>query len=191
VKKTDKRDRVVRAALELIAEHGFHGAPMALIAQKAEVATGTIYRYFKSKDVLIQELYLDLESKIIAHISDGYSDDNSLRERFLHLGKGLLRYFIAYPLDFRYLEQFHNSPYGVVCRRDKLLGKTDNYDILVELFNQGVNHKVTKNLPLIALFALGFGPLITIARDQILGFVDLDEHLIGLTVNACWDSVKR
>jgi AcrR family transcriptional regulator len=191
VGKTDKRDRVIQAALELIAEHGFHAAPMALIAQKAEVATGTIYRYFKSKDVLIQELYMELESRIIAHISDGYSDGISLRERFLHLGKGLLRYFISYPLDFRYLEQFHNSPYAVVCRRDKLLGKTNGYTIVVELFHQGADQKVLKNLPLVALFALGFGPMISIARAHILGFVDLDEHLIGVTVNGCWDSVKR
>lgn len=191
MKKKDKRDRVIDAALELIAEHGFHAAPMALIAQKAEVATGTIYRYFKSKDVLIQELYMELESRIIAFISDGYSDGISLRERFLHLGKGLLRYFISYPLDFRYLEQFHNSPYGVVCRRDQLLNKPNNYNVLVELFHQGTEQKVLKNLPLVAFFALGFGPMISIARDHILGFVDLDEHLIGETVNGCWDSVKR
>lgn len=46
----DKRDEIIRAAKELIAEHGFHGAPMARVAEEAGVAAGTIYRYFESKD---------------------------------------------------------------------------------------------------------------------------------------------
>ena len=63
--KPDKRDEIVRAALELIAEHGFHGAPMAMIADRAGVGAGTIYRYFENKDVLINELYLEIEKHII------------------------------------------------------------------------------------------------------------------------------
>ncbi|MFZ2950245.1 MAG: helix-turn-helix domain-containing protein, partial [Desulfuromonadaceae bacterium] len=59
--KLEKRDEIVRAALELIAENGFHGAPMAMIAEKAGVGAGTIYRYFENKDVLINELYRGLE----------------------------------------------------------------------------------------------------------------------------------
>ena len=63
MKNTDKREEIMQAALELIAEHGFHGAPMAMIADKAGVGAGTIYRYFESKDVLITELYRELEEK--------------------------------------------------------------------------------------------------------------------------------
>src|SRR5690348_2500554 len=47
--KLDKRCAIIRATLELVAEHGFHGAPMALVAERSGVAAGTIYRYFESK----------------------------------------------------------------------------------------------------------------------------------------------
>jgi AcrR family transcriptional regulator len=47
MKKPDKRDIVIQAALELIAEKGFHGAPMSMIAEKSGVAVGTIYRTSK------------------------------------------------------------------------------------------------------------------------------------------------
>jgi len=50
--RRDKRDDIVQAALELIAENGFHGAPMAMIADRAGVGAGTIYRYFENKDLL-------------------------------------------------------------------------------------------------------------------------------------------
>ena len=189
--KPDKRDEIVRAALELIAEHGFHGAPMAMIADKAGVGAGTIYRYFENKDVLISELYRELEERIYTTVQAGYSPDKPIRERFLYLGAAVLGYCIANPLDFRFLEQFHNSPYGVACRRDKLLGERKERDSYRELFEEGVAQQVVKDFPLFVLCALTFGPLLAVARDHILGFIVLDDELILRTIEACWDGVKR
>jgi len=189
--KPGKRHEIIRAALELIAEHGFHGAPMAMIADQAGVAAGTIYRYFENKDVMITELYQDLEGRIYSVIMEEYASEKPIRERFLHLGKALLRYFIENPLEFRYVEQFHNSPYGVAVRRDRILGIKDNRNIYRELFEEGVTMQVMKELPLVLLFALAFGSLQAVARDHILGFITLDDTLIARTVEACWDGVRR
>ena len=189
--KLEKRDEIVRAALELIAENGFHGAPMAMIAEKAGVGAGTIYRYFENKDVLINQLYRELEERLCAAVMEGYSPEKPIRERFLHLGTAILRYCISNPLDFRYLEQFHNSPYGVAHRRDKIFGEADEQDVYRELFEEGVAQQVIKDLPIVVLFALAFGPLIAVARDHILGFVELDDTLIQQTIAACWDGLRR
>jgi AcrR family transcriptional regulator len=190
--KTDKREEIVRAALELIAENGFHGAPMAMIAERANVGAGTIYRYFANKDVLINELYEDIEKSIMAALQRRYAVEKPFRERFLHLGTELLHHFIHNPLVFRYLEQFHNSPYGVAFRRDKILGTpTSGCNVFRELFEEGITQQILKDLPLVILFALFFGPVLSVARDHILGFVDLDETLIHQTIEACWDGIKR
>jgi len=189
--KPDKRDEIVRAALELIAENGFHGAPMAMIAEKAGVGAGTIYRYFENKDVLIGELYRELEDKFRPCLNAGYDRQHTIRSRFIHLATALLRYFINCPLDFRYLEQFYNSPYGEAFRREKLLGKREKGDLFCELLQDGVDQQVIKELPLTILAALAFGPLLSVARDHILGFIFLDAGLIDKTVEACWDGLKR
>lgn len=189
--KLEKRDEIIRAALELIAEHGFHGAPMAMIAEQAGVGAGTIYRYFENKDVLINELYRDLEERIYPVILEDYVSDKTIRERFLHLGAALLQYFIVNPLDFRYLEQFHNSPYGVEHRRDKILGKKNECDLFSELFEEGIALQIIKDFPLVILFALSFGPLLAVARDHILGFIVLEDMLLDQIVEACWDAIKR
>ena len=189
--KLDKRDEIVRAALELIAEHGFHGAPMAAIAEKAGVGAGTIYRYFENKDVLIVELFSELEERSYPIIKEGYAPDKPIRERFLHLSTALIRYFIENPLDFRFIEQFFNSPYGVEHRRDKLLGTKDGCDDFKKLFEDGLHQHVTKDLPLVILFDLAFGPILAVARDHILGFIVLEDVLIAKTVEACWDAIKR
>ena len=187
----DKREDIVCAALELITEHGFHGAPMAMIAARAGVGAGTIYRYFENKDVLIAELYQELENRIYPVLTDGYAVDKPIRERFLHLGRAWLKYFIEHPLDFRYLEQYHNSPYGVEFRRDKLLGKKGRCDVYRELFADAIAQQAMKDLPLASLIALAFGPLLAVSRDHILGFITLDDDLITRITEACWDAVKR
>ncbi|NMC73657.1 MAG: TetR/AcrR family transcriptional regulator [Geobacteraceae bacterium] len=189
--KQDKRHDILRAALELFAEQGFHGAPMALIAERAGVGAGTIYRYFENRDILIRDLFNELEEDILPFIMDGYSDKAPFRARFIHLGSRLLRYFIQNPLHFRYLEQFHNSPFGVAHRRDKILGNEGKNTVFKELFEQGAEQQVLKDLPLPMLIALAFGPLLAVARDHILGFFHLDEDLVLKTIEACWDTVKR
>ncbi len=189
--KPEKRAEVVRVALELIAEKGFHGAPMAMIAERAGVGAGTIYRYFENKEVLITELYRELEERIFQALLAGYDPDQPIRERFLHLGTTLLRFFVDHPLEFRYLEQFHNSPYGVEHRRDKLLGKGREDDIFRGLFVDAIVRREMKDFPLPILFSLAFGPLLSVARDAILGFYTLDADQVARFVEACWDGVRR
>ncbi len=188
---SEKRQEILHAALELIAEHGFHGAPIASIADRAGVGAGTIYRYFENKDVLITELFRELHDKIQMALLEGYKTDRSLREQFLHVSTALLRYLIANPLDFRFLEQYLNSPYGVAFRRGRLLGTGDDNDLFRMLLEDGVARQIVKDLPLVVLCALTIGPLLAVSRDHILGFIDLDNALIMQTVQACWDGIKR
>ena len=51
------RDRLVRSALELFTTRGYHGTTTPLIAERAAVAEGTIYRHFDSKEHLLNEIY--------------------------------------------------------------------------------------------------------------------------------------
>ncbi|QEM68822.1 TetR/AcrR family transcriptional regulator [Geobacter sp. FeAm09] len=190
--KLDKRSEIVRAAVQIIAEQGFHGSPMAMIAERAGVAAGTIYCYFESKDILIRELYREIEGKMLEALRVGYQTERPIRERFLHLGINLLKYFVAHPIESKYMEQFHNSPYGADLRRGRFAKECQDDDLLyLELFEQGVAQQVMKDLPHIVLFALAFGPMITLTRDHILGFIVLDDALIEKTIAACWDGIKR
>lgn len=47
------RDRIVKAAIEVFAEHGFHRATMQDIVRQSGLSVGAIYTYFKSKSDLI------------------------------------------------------------------------------------------------------------------------------------------
>jgi AcrR family transcriptional regulator len=191
---SDKRDDIMQAAMELIAEHGFHNAPMSEIAQKAHVAAGTIYRYFENKDVLINELFQEIEDKIMGILLDHYPLGKPVKEQFFYVFGELCRYLITHPLHFRYMEQYFNSPYGISKRRDKLLGKNinhDGHDKLTGIFAEGISQLILKDLPIIVLSSLAIGPMLYVIRDHTLGFVELEDSLIRQITEACWDAIKR
>lgn len=49
----DKYQRILEAAIEVIAEKGFHNSRVSDIAERASVADGTVYLYFKSKEQIL------------------------------------------------------------------------------------------------------------------------------------------
>src|SRR4051794_3409278 len=56
-RRTQTRERIVRAALDLVAHGGYREAQVAAVAQRAGVATGTVYRHFPSKADLLTEVF--------------------------------------------------------------------------------------------------------------------------------------
>jgi AcrR family transcriptional regulator len=66
-----RRERVIRAAQELAADGGYDAVQMRDVASRGEVALGTIYRYFPSKDALLLAVMVqwlgDLEQRVTRH----------------------------------------------------------------------------------------------------------------------------
>src|SRR5215204_5904112 len=56
-RRAETRERIITAALELVAEGGYVAAQVAPVAERARVAVGTVYRYFPSKSDLFAEVF--------------------------------------------------------------------------------------------------------------------------------------
>ncbi len=54
---TNKRERILRAAVEVFAQSGYFNARVSEIAKGAGVADGTIYLYFKGKEDLLVTIF--------------------------------------------------------------------------------------------------------------------------------------
>jgi AcrR family transcriptional regulator len=48
----DKRNRILQAVRAVVGDVGFRRAQVSLVAEAADVATGTVYRHFPSKGEL-------------------------------------------------------------------------------------------------------------------------------------------
>jgi AcrR family transcriptional regulator len=63
-----RRERVIKAAMELAAEGGYDAVQMRDVAARAHVALGTIYRYFASKDHLLAATLVEFSHDISARL---------------------------------------------------------------------------------------------------------------------------
>jgi AcrR family transcriptional regulator len=189
-----KKTAILEAALDLIAAHGFHGAPTSKIAREAGAGVGSIYRYFKSKDDLIQELFNHVTERLSRSILKGFNPEADLREQFILLSTNTFNYMIENPKVFAFLEQFLNSPYGISHKRETILNEDVNKmggHPLHEVLEKAKKGRFTKDLPFHILGALSFGPIIFLVRDIHAGLIDMDSATLTRVIEACWDAIKR
>ncbi|MCB9792960.1 MAG: TetR/AcrR family transcriptional regulator [Alphaproteobacteria bacterium] len=73
-RRRDKHEQIMRAAVAVFAEKGFHAARVSDIARKAGVADGTIYLYFKNKEALLLGVFEEtmdrLREGVLAALAD-------------------------------------------------------------------------------------------------------------------------
>jgi TetR/AcrR family transcriptional regulator, fatty acid metabolism regulator protein len=80
-KPSDKRARILEAAVKVFAERGFHSATVAEIARAAGVADGTIYLYFKSKDDLLLRLFDEKMTELLEEARTGLAAEKTAPAR--------------------------------------------------------------------------------------------------------------
>ncbi|OPZ74306.1 MAG: Fatty acid metabolism regulator protein [Firmicutes bacterium ADurb.Bin456] len=66
-KQKSRKKRILSAARELLATNA-KGASVKSIAQKAGIATGTFYLYFKDKDALIETIFKEIYQELLDQI---------------------------------------------------------------------------------------------------------------------------
>lgn len=109
-KTIEKRRKIIDAAIEIFGAAGFDAASMADIAARAEVAKGTLYLYFESKERLFEEVYQLCRAERLAACSvdtDGLS--STLDELCRRLRNGT-RWEMAAPLKNRLVRAYLTHP---------------------------------------------------------------------------------
>jgi TetR/AcrR family fatty acid metabolism transcriptional regulator len=66
----DKRRQILDAAIHVFARQGFHACRVSDIADEAGVAYGLVYHYFNSKDEVLNELFTERWSLLLAAIEE-------------------------------------------------------------------------------------------------------------------------
>jgi len=80
------RERILSSAVELVAKGGFRAASIAAVAERAGVATGSVYRHFDSKAELFAEVFRRASQRELDVVRAVGSSPGTASER---LGRGL------------------------------------------------------------------------------------------------------
>lgn len=187
MKGDDKRHIILKATMELITEHGFHATPMSMIAKQAGVAAGTIYNYFPSKEVLINQLYGELRQKMEIALLRNETGSGNIRERFFLLYYNLFEHFTQNQEEFLFLEQYANSP--LILRNQHAYGPHFNQS-LIDFLTGGMELGVLRSMDIELMTAIVYGHVASTAKLHLSGSFPLDEKHLEQAVQSSWDSVK-
>lgn len=65
-----RQDEIIAASRRCFRKSGFHAASMAQLAAEAQLSVGQIYRYFVSKDAIVEEMVKRIIDSRLQHIKD-------------------------------------------------------------------------------------------------------------------------
>ena len=85
----EKRRLILDAAVRVFARQGFHTCRVSDIADEAGVAYGLVYHYFRSKDEVLDTLFLDRWNILLEVISEIDGQDIPVRDK-LHAIAGFI-----------------------------------------------------------------------------------------------------
>lgn len=187
IKDDTKKELIFQATLKLIMTRGFNATPMSLIAKEAGVAAGTIYLYFKNKETLLNQLYLNEKQKYSKALLTGYSDQLPVRLAFELMWNNSLNYQIQHSHEFRFIEQFKISPFieKVTVEEGHLFFKSAN-----ALINRAREERIVKDIPNNVIVTLFFAPISEMVKQHLHFRKEISKADRASTLQGCWDAIK-
>jgi AcrR family transcriptional regulator len=107
----DKRRQLLDAAVRVFARKGFHASRVGDIAEEAGVAHGLLYHYFKSKDQVLEAVFHENWSVLLARIASVEESDEPAVDQLRHIAAIVLRTWLHLPDVVRVVvREFGRSP---------------------------------------------------------------------------------
>jgi TetR/AcrR family transcriptional regulator, fatty acid metabolism regulator protein len=91
VSQEEKRRQILEAAVRAFARKGYHACRVGEIAEEAGVAYGLVYHYFGSKEEVLQTIFRDTWTQMLARISEMEAEGDPAREQVRKVTALLLR----------------------------------------------------------------------------------------------------
>ena len=198
----DKRRAILAAALRLIARTGLHNAPMSALAQEAGVGAGTVYRYFPSKEAMINALYLEvLEDRLRAARGAGALPDDAIdaadgvtnaaadesRVSLWRAWAELARWYLDHPDASNFIQQCRAT--GILTDETRAAEQRLEAEGLSE-FDAMVASGMLRPLSRQVFYALYAGPMIQLVEMRDAGELTVDDAVLRATFEGVSRSVR-
>lgn len=130
------RERIVRAALDQLADGGYASASVQAIAARANIATGTVYRYFPSKSDLFAEVFRRASARELEVMADIAADDlTPARDRLARAAEAFARRALAEP---RRAYALLAEPVDPAVEAERLAFRRGYRDVFARTIEEGI-----------------------------------------------------
>jgi TetR/AcrR family transcriptional regulator, fatty acid metabolism regulator protein len=107
----EKRRQLLDAAVRVFARKGFHASRVGDIAEEAGAAHGLLYHYFKSKNDVLEAVFHENWTILLARIASVEESDDPAVDQLRHIAAIVLRTWLHLPDVVRVvIREFGRSP---------------------------------------------------------------------------------
>jgi len=183
----DKRDVILEAAIDLFVERGFYGTAVPEIADRAGVGAGTIYRYFASKEALVNALYQQFKSELTGRVLKDFPVDKPARQMIHHLWTALAAFVKERPRVFAFLELHHHGSY-LDAESNQMERRM--LDLAVRFLEAAQARGEVKAHPPMLLISIVYGAFIGMVRKAWEGLLELTPETIAQGETCAWEAIR-
>jgi AcrR family transcriptional regulator len=183
-----KYEAILDAALELFVERGFHGTAVPAVAERAGVGAGTIYRYFDSKEALVNVLYRHWKERLAGTVLAAFPQGASAREQFHAIWTRLATFVTAHPKAFAFLELHHHRDY---LDAESLAIESRLVDFASGFIEHAQRAGVLVEGSPQLVMALVYGAFTGVIRAGWEGRIELSDEHLQHAEQMCWSAVAK
>ncbi len=184
----NKRESILKAALELLVKNGIHATPMSAIAKAAKTGMGTIYNYFDNKDILINAIYVEIkEQEEIILIA--LTKDQPIKTQFEDYYRSVIDFYLDNPLFFYFMQQLQASP--IITAESKKVGYRA-VDSVIRMLERGQRERIIKDINTRELLQFMGGAILSFVRwhlDQAA--TSRETTAMDNQLRMVWDAIKE
>ncbi len=182
----DKRARLLAAALNLFEARGFDGVAVPEIARAAGVAVGTVYRYFATKEALVNALFRQWKGAYNDMVLVPSPPGLEPRAVFLRTWHRMTLFARTHPKAVRFLDLHHHGAYLDDESRalSKAYGETAR-----EFVNTARAAGAIRDLEPAMVVALMWGAAAGLAKFAASGTLDFNADTAGEMGEAVWRAI--
>ena len=185
-----KRTQILIAAENILADRGFYGFSMHSLAEVANVAAGTIYRYFPSKEALMQELHQHIRLEAANTIFIGFDENLLAKQKYDLLWKNCYNAVLKNPKRLSVIEMLYFMP--DVIEDDNLpLLEDQNFTPLITFYADGVKEGLFLDWQVSALITLSLDSSINLAKKVLRHCFTPQQHEVDMVREASWNTILK
>jgi TetR/AcrR family transcriptional regulator, repressor of fatR-cypB operon len=184
----DRRESILDAALQCFVERGFHGTAIPEIAAQANIAAGTIYHYFDSKEALVNALYRSWKGKVAQRVFTAFPQSAPTRKQFQVMWHEMVAFATSAPTAFAFIELHNHASY---LDAESLAIDRNIKDFARAVIERAQRERIVKKLDAGVLMELVFGAFVGMMRAHWEGRITLSDDKIRDAEQACWDAIAE
>lgn len=185
-KPADKREAILAAALELFAERGFHGTAVPEVAERASVAAGTLYRYFDSKEALVNALYQQWKGALMTSLTHDFPIGEAPRQQFHEMWQRLGRFANKHPQALAFLELHHHA----YLDAESLKLEAAGMHLLKGIIEKSQAQQAMRQARPELIMALVYGAFVGLVKNEAQGFLKLTPAVLSAAEQIMWEAIR-